>query len=83
MADRTETAIAVLVMAAAGLVIGAPILGRLGLSHLADLAMASAALCGLGAFAVAGLHTFQAARRRGAGGAQGAAQGDEAGGRDS
>jgi hypothetical protein len=67
VSDRAETTIAVLAMAAAGLVIAAPMLGRLGLPHLADLAMASAALCGLAAFAAAGLHTFHAARRGGGG----------------
>jgi hypothetical protein len=83
VSDRTETAIAVLVMAAAGLVIGAPILGRLGFPHLADVAMASAALCGVGAFAVAGVHTFHAGRRGGARDARGAARPDEPGGRSS
>lgn len=66
MSDRSEAAIALLALGAAGFVLGAPVLGRLGLPRLADLAMASAALCGLAAFAAAALDTLGAARRRGA-----------------
>lgn len=82
MSDRTEIVIAALGMAAAGLVIGAPILGRLGLPRLADVIMVSAALCGLGAFAVAGVHTLRAARRVDVSDAPGGARGDGTG-RDS
>ena len=66
VSDRTETAIAALALAAAGLVLGAPRLGRLGLPGLADLAMASAAACGLAAFAAAADHSVRAVRRAGA-----------------
>jgi hypothetical protein len=81
VSDRTETAIALLVLAAAGLAIGAPLLGRLDLPRLADAAMAGAALCGLTAFAVAGLHTIHAARRGSTLGTRGSPE--EPGGRDS
>ena len=67
MSDRTELALAVLASAAAVLVMGAPILGRTGHARLADLAMGAAALAGLAAFCVAAVHTFRAARGRGAG----------------
>ena len=66
MTDRTEVALAALSLAAAGLVILAPVLGRAELPRAADAAMASAALCGVGAFALAGVHTLRASRRRGA-----------------
>jgi hypothetical protein len=62
VSDRTDAAIAVLVMAAVGLVLGAPMLGRRGLPELADLAMLGAAACGVGSFVLAGLHTLRAAR---------------------
>ena len=65
MSDRTEAAIAVLALAAAGLVMGAPLLGRAGMPLVADAAMASAALCGAAAFVLAGIHTLRAARRGG------------------
>ena len=64
MSDRAEIAIAVLSLAAAGLVILAPMLGRAELARAADVAMASAALCGVAAFALAGVHSLRAARRR-------------------
>jgi hypothetical protein len=63
MRDRGDTTIALLVMGAAALVIGAPVLGRSGFAALAEAAMWSAAGCGLGAFALAGLATVRAARR--------------------
>jgi hypothetical protein len=73
VSDRTETAIAALASASAVLVMAAPILGRAGHAHLADAAMGAAALAGLGAFCVAAVHTFRAARGRGAGGDAGGA----------
>lgn len=54
-----------LVLAAAGSVLVAPVIGRLGAPALADAAMWLAAGCGVGAFAVAGASTFRAARRHG------------------
>ena len=64
MSDRTEIALAALSLAAAGLAMLAPLLGRAELPRAADVAMASAALCGVAAFALAGVHTLRAARRR-------------------
>jgi hypothetical protein len=42
------------------------VIGRLGAPALADTAMWLAAGCGVGAFAVAGVGTFRAARRHSA-----------------
>jgi hypothetical protein len=64
MADRTETAIVVLVMAAAGLILLAPLLGRGGVPGWADAVMGLAAGAGFGAFVLAAVHTFRAAKRR-------------------
>ena len=61
MADRIETSIIVLVMLAAGGVLSAPVLGRLGAPALADAAMGLAAGCGVGAFCLAGYATYRAA----------------------
>jgi hypothetical protein len=63
--DRSETAIIVLVLLAAGAVLAAPVIGRLGAPGLADGAMWLAAGCGLAAFGVAGVSTVRAARRPG------------------
>lgn len=79
MAGRGDTAIAALAMAAAGLVIAAPVLGRLGLPGPADAAMAGAALCGLGAFARAALDTLRAARRAEGGASAGGARDPQGG----
>ena len=65
MADRTEIAIVVLVMAAGGLILLAPLLGRGGVPGWADAAMGLAAGAGFGAFVLAAVHTFRAATRRG------------------
>ena len=65
MAGRGEAWIVFLVLAAAGSVLAAPVIGRLGAPDLADAVMWLAAGCGVGAFAVAGVSTFRAARRRG------------------
>jgi hypothetical protein len=63
-ADRTEVAIVVLVMAAAGLILVAPLLGRSGLSGWADIAMGLASGAGIGAFILVAVHTCRAATRR-------------------
>ncbi len=63
MEDRTETGIVLLVLAAAALVLAAPVAGRAGAPMLADLVMGLAAMCGLAAFGIAGAHTLRAARR--------------------
>jgi hypothetical protein len=63
MEDRTETRIVLLVLAAAALVLAAPVVGRAGAPGLADLVMGLAATCGLAAFASAAVHTLRAARR--------------------
>jgi hypothetical protein len=61
--DRADALLIALVLAAAGLVIAAPLLGRYGHPSLADVTMAAAALAGLGAFVLAGVNTVRAARR--------------------
>ena len=61
---RAETPIALLALAAAALVLFAPVAGRSGNPRLADLLMASAALAGLASFALAGVATLRAARRK-------------------
>ena len=61
---RAETPIALLALAAAVLVLFAPVAGRSGSPRLADLLMASAALAGLASFALAGVATLRAARRK-------------------
>jgi hypothetical protein len=48
MADRSEPWIAALVLFTSGLVLAAPVLGRIGLAAAADVAMALAAACGFG-----------------------------------
>lgn len=60
-----EAKIAALVLVAAGSVLAAPVLGRLGMPALADVAMWLAAGSGVAAFAVAGSATWRAARRAG------------------
>ena len=67
MADRTEVAIVALVMAAVGLILLAPLLGRGGAPGWADVAMALAAGAGVGAFVLAAVHTCRAATRCSAG----------------
>ncbi len=63
MAARSEALLASLVLAAAALVLAAPVLGRSGHPMAADLAMAAAAGCGVGSFALAGVATLRAARQ--------------------
>lgn len=65
MTDHGEAAVVVLVLAAAGSVLAAPVLGRLGAPALAEAAMWVAAGCGVAAFGVAGVATLRAARRDG------------------
>lgn len=62
MADRTETAIVVLVLLAAALVLAAPVVGRAGLPGAADVVMVAAASCGVLAFGVAAWNTLRSAR---------------------
>ena len=62
MADRSGFWIALLALFASGLVLAAPVLGRIGHAAVADVAMALAAACGLGAFLLAGRATLRAAR---------------------
>jgi hypothetical protein len=61
--DRSETSIVLLVLAAVGAVLAAPLIGRFGAPRLADAAMWLAAGCGVAAFGVAAVSTFRAARR--------------------
>ena len=63
MAGRSEAWVIALVLVAAGSVLAAPVIGRLGAPGLADVAMWLAASCGVGAWAIAGISTFRAARR--------------------
>ena len=65
--DRIEVAIIALVMTAAGLILLAPLLGRLGAPTWADLVMAIASGAGVGAFILVAVHTFRRATRRGEG----------------
>ena len=55
----------ILVMAAAGSVLAAPVFGRLGAPGIADAFMWLGAGCGVAAFAVAAAVTVRAARRSG------------------
>lgn len=52
-----------LVLAASGLVMLAPLLGRWGAEELANVTMIAAAGSGLAAYAAAGVHMVRAARR--------------------
>ena len=65
MSDRTEVVIVALVMLAAASIMLAPLLGRGGAALWADAAMLLASGAGLGAFIVAAVHTWCAARQRG------------------
>jgi hypothetical protein len=60
---RGDATIVVLVLAAVGFVLAAPVLGRLGAPRLAEAAMWVAAGCGVAAFGAAGVATFRASRR--------------------
>ena len=65
---RTELAIVILVMAAAGLILVAPLLGRSGSPGWADLVMGLAAGAGLAAFMLVAVYTCRATRRQNSGG---------------
>jgi hypothetical protein len=64
MTDRSGFWIALFVLLASGLVLAAPVFGRIGHAAVADAAMALAAACGLGAFLLAGIATLGAARSK-------------------
>jgi hypothetical protein len=61
--DGAEVRLAALVLAAAALVLAAPVVGRAGHPVLADVVMALAAACAFTSFGVAAFHTVRAARR--------------------
>jgi uncharacterized protein (DUF2345 family) len=61
-AARADGALVVLVLAAAALVIAAPVAGRAGLPRLADALMLLAAGAGIASFASAAWQTARAAR---------------------
>ncbi|HSD10566.1 MAG TPA: hypothetical protein VLF14_06265 [Candidatus Binatia bacterium] len=63
MADRLEVAIVGLVLAAAGLVLLAPLLGRYGAPGVADVAVGGATAAGIGAFFATAYNTLRAARK--------------------
>ena len=64
MTDRDDVRIVVLALLASGLVMIAPVLGRIGYVDAAAIAVAFAAACGLGSFLLAGLATVRAMRAR-------------------
>ena len=61
MKDRLESVVVYLVLAAAGGVLVAPVLGRYGAPMLANLAVAVAAAAGAGAFLATAYDTLRAA----------------------
>jgi hypothetical protein len=61
--SSSDLPLATSALAAAGFALLAPVLGRIGHPAAADLALAAAALCGFGSFALAGLATYRAHRR--------------------
>jgi hypothetical protein len=63
MSDRSELAIVCLVLLAAALALGAPVLGRWGAASAADGMMAVASSAGVAAFAIAARDTVRAVRR--------------------
>jgi hypothetical protein len=63
VSPRSDLPLVALVLAAAGLVLAAPVLGRAGHPAAADLAMGAAAGCGVASFTLAGWATLRAARR--------------------
>jgi hypothetical protein len=67
LARASDVPLAACALAAAALVLAAPVLGRAGHPVAADLAMAAAAACGVASFVLAGLATLRAARGRSGG----------------
>jgi len=63
MRDRLESAIICLVLAAVGLVLMAPLLGRYGAPVAANVAVGLAAASGVGAFFATAYDTLRAARK--------------------
>jgi hypothetical protein len=63
MTDWLDSAIVCLVLAAAGLVLMAPLLGRYGAPVAADVAVGVAAAAGVGAFIATAYNTLRAARK--------------------
>jgi hypothetical protein len=63
--DRLESAIVCLVLAAVGLVLMAPLLGRYGSPVAADVAVGLAAASGFGAFFASAYDTLRATRKVG------------------
>ena len=63
MSDRSELAIVCLVLVAAALALGAPVLGRWGAANAADGMMGAASAAGIAAFALAARDTVRAVRR--------------------
>ncbi len=63
MTDRLESAIVCLVLAAAGGVLVAPVIGRYGAPILANLAVGLAAAAGIGAFLTTAYDTLRATRK--------------------
>lgn len=61
--STTDSALAVVVLASAALVLIAPVIGRAGWTHAADLCMGLAAGTGVLSFGLAASHTIRAARR--------------------
>jgi hypothetical protein len=61
--DRLESVVVCLVLAAAGDVLVAPVLGRYGAPILANLAVGVAAAAGIGAFLATAYDTLRAARK--------------------
>ena len=63
MTKDGDMILAVLVLAAAGLVLSAPVLGRAGFPFAADVVVAGAAASGVGAFLMAASHSLLRLRR--------------------
>ena len=61
---RGDVTIVSLVLAAAALVLAAPVLGRNGFRAAADVTMAAAALAGVSAFVVVMVDTLRSSRRK-------------------
>jgi hypothetical protein len=64
---KTEGALVPLVLVSVTLALVAPVVGRAGWEHAADLCIGLAASAGLLSFGIAAVHTLRAARHRGPG----------------